>query len=1483
MSSIDDCLFSSDSNKTSDFHNIISNLADEQGKKCRIDNISHIAVLQDSSNTNHDHPVELEKKLIGCNSRSSESLLEKNDPKEVQKQSTDDYNNSGSEDNWTNPIGNRTLILKNSIAYCSEDDNPCHNTDALEDPHSSSNISSKAQICSGSLMSAYLSHALVNVNGENKIADDDACKDDGEKTPQLVSLGTENCISGFKLQEAIKSMGSKDQPDRPNSNSQTSKVLLQPYFEGEVIAETDDDVKVCDICGDTGQEEFLAICSRCSDVAEHIYCMQIMLAEVPEGDWLCEECQLKEAAAQVTGKFEARVAPTEAQLCLKENCANKEGSVENKTTDPDMKRYNEEPVKVCDICGDTGQEEFLAICSRCNDGAEHTYCMQIMLAEVPEGDWLCEECQLKEAAAQVTGKFEARVAPTEAQLCLEENSANKESSVENKTDPDMRRYNKEPVKSISSKRKEENSEVNSVYKQKLDEAIDTPSGTIFPTKPSQFSCENFNKHDSVKIKPISSTICNKSEGISRTQTSSGLDSSGIQAPLQPTRGPLSKSNSFNNSKLPKVKQLLDNVPWKMKLNRESNLTNKRNDSPSRAISKSATFGSETSGFSSVETSSKAHALSLPHSEDPKQVKGGSMLDKKNSTCDQRFVSPAVSIKADSNEQSCNSKVRKFSDLNNLDGKRRPIDAISSGSSATEVKKTLASLSQTSGTQSLVRLCKNEDQKGFQPTPKATYLTQRDVKAKGQISINSRQLASVPNCLSHCHECNETGHIAQFCPVDKLRMIATKPSSERNLRDMDIRSIKWKNVSEGPAWKSGTKRKSPDQSEEVSLASADVNSEATTLYPSSNDLSSRITNVQNCSKAANTIHVKLVEDHKKFINVPGEGTVLDFPGDVPTKIMAPTLLGQASTPVDLVRASAIPEMDYIWQGAFEVLRTAKPPTIFDGFQAHLSSDVSPKALEVAGQFPCKVQLEEVPRLSSWPLKFHENSPVEDNIAIFFFAKNIDSYENYYWKLLDNILKNDLALVGVIGAMQLLIFPSNLLPGNCQRWNNLFYLWGVFRGSQENSLGDLPGLNKKPSVFSLNMEPATRGLSMQTLSDVCSTVNISNVKNQASSGSDTFPIANASRCSTCSDLQDIPASGKDNEVSNNEQAFVKDTMHQDIPDEVQKKQISCSFPAAYSSRNMSQLSTVCVSRLEPKFQIDIEKLPPEVEDDIYSLDEFTSDPDCRKGHEHLVKSGSTQVGNRVEPSKLVSLNCWQGNDRNIQMLDHFSWESKPNLKCTNPSSLDTIENSSIDLLQPTGDAVLWAGESTCTSLSDEKEHKKMRLDNGGHIDCSSREEISSSILFPKVQFVPSSLPNSSLFYGAMSESSKNAENYFFHVNQGPTCTKADNVIYVSSDDDDDSPKSNIPVLELALGEKRRIAKQEISPLQSQKITERNRQDKLHVPDVVDGDDAPTLLSLSLAFPVSEKAQTAKPNSEVENLLPDTASTCTSSWLFGDYTDL
>ncbi|XP_039039350.1 uncharacterized protein LOC120177198 [Hibiscus syriacus] len=52
------------------------------------------------------------------------------------------------------------------------------------------------------------------------------------------------------------------------------------------------------------------------------------------------------------------------------------------------------------------------------------------------------------------------------------------------------------------------------------------------------------------------------------------------------------------------------------------------------------------------------------------------------------------------------------------------------------------------------------------------------------------------------------------------------------------------------------------------------------------------------------------------------------------------------------------------------------------------------------------------------------------------------------LLDTMDKNDLALKGKFEGVELLIFPSNQLHEHCQRWNNLLFLWGVFKERKAN---------------------------------------------------------------------------------------------------------------------------------------------------------------------------------------------------------------------------------------------------------------------------------------------------------------------------------------------------------------------------------------------------------------------------------------------------
>ena len=90
-----------------------------------------------------------------------------------------------------------------------------------------------------------------------------------------------------------------------------------------------------------------------------------------------------------------------------------------------------------------------------------------------------------------------------------------------------------------------------------------------------------------------------------------------------------------------------------------------------------------------------------------------------------------------------------------------------------------------------------------------------------------------------------------------------------------------------------------------------------------------------------------------------------------------------------------------RGVFEVHRSGKVPDLCGGVQAHLSTCASPKVLEVANKFPHKVLLNEVPRSSMWPAQFQDCSVKEDNVGLYFFAKDLERL-----MITDNFLLNGL---------------------------------------------------------------------------------------------------------------------------------------------------------------------------------------------------------------------------------------------------------------------------------------------------------------------------------------------------------------------------------------------------------------------------------------------------------------------------------------------
>lgn len=77
-----------------------------------------------------------------------------------------------------------------------------------------------------------------------------------------------------------------------------------------------------------------------------------------------------------------------------------------------------------------------------------------------------------------------------------------------------------------------------------------------------------------------------------------------------------------------------------------------------------------------------------------------------------------------------------------------------------------------------------------------------------------------------------------------------------------------------------------------------------------------------------------------------------------------------------------------RGSFGVCRSGQTFDSWDGIQAHLSTCASPKVMEAVNKFKSRIVLYEVPRLSTWPVQFQENGVREDDIALFFFAKDLE---------------------------------------------------------------------------------------------------------------------------------------------------------------------------------------------------------------------------------------------------------------------------------------------------------------------------------------------------------------------------------------------------------------------------------------------------------------------------------------------------------------
>lgn len=138
-----------------------------------------------------------------------------------------------------------------------------------------------------------------------------------------------------------------------------------------------------------------------------------------------------------------------------------------------------------------------------------------------------------------------------------------------------------------------------------------------------------------------------------------------------------------------------------------------------------------------------------------------------------------------------------------------------------------------------------------------------------------------------------------------------------------------------------------------------------------------------------------------------------------------------------------------------------------------------------------------------------------------------------------------------------------------WNNLLFLWGVFRQRKKKSLDDMPVFQKlnRPN---LNMEPLDQDLPTPITLGVSSSSKISSHENSNKelSRSERSPKRKKVNSTSNVDFRDHSSSGiKDRTCNAQEYSFIKPLHQEAVDNNMALKLTSCSLPVSSSGKNTS----------------------------------------------------------------------------------------------------------------------------------------------------------------------------------------------------------------------------------------------------------------------------------------------------------------------------
>ncbi|KAM0898854.1 hypothetical protein ACQ4PT_021672 [Festuca glaucescens] len=640
-----------------------------------------------------------------------------------------------------------------------------------------------------------------------------------------------------------------------------------------------------------------------------------------------------------------------------------------------------EDVKICLICGDVGEEKKLAVCSRCNDGAVHTYCMRVMLQKVPESGWSCEECQ---AVVEIEiGKKKLEKVKGNVVMI----------SMENKVD----------AKNVAHKESHEDNQGNDInFKTKEEDAGIIEVGNVasgctpsVKENDSDLCITNKALHDCDLMSTDINVILNKKS----------LDG-GVHS--------LEKCNN-DASSISKAEDVSNMAAWNKRLNRQSDAKNSEQiqlvkvcdicgdvgEEEKLAVCSRCNDGAEHVYCMQVMMEKVPEVMWLCEAcQTEVEVAKESMEPEKSQVLNAlKNKAPPLHGSLLKSVSFNNPKVPKVKQLvievppkprnseEPLSSLTKQEESISTLAKSTQIKKANSNGPANKGKSS--RLLHAEEPSIMTSRMSANVTNKRGTYISGYPSVAASLPVPVPSKLESAAQ-----HLNKRNKVESLGIVYAQGST-------NFPAVLCTSISHARSDEQDVRNGMPTPS---STASVD------------------------CPELKYKEHQATSAMGRRYAN--SSSTMLIDPKD-----KLPIV-----SPCDDGIASSFPELAYIWQGCFELWRTGRSPELLEGLQVHLSCSASPKVLEIAKKFPSKILLEELPRQNLWPPHNHENDP---SIGLFFFARDIQSYESHYSKLVGNMLKDDLALRGNIGTAELLIFPSNILSKNVQRWNMCYYLWGVFR--------------------------------------------------------------------------------------------------------------------------------------------------------------------------------------------------------------------------------------------------------------------------------------------------------------------------------------------------------------------------------------------------------------------------------------------------------